>query len=749
MSSEKAKLSDEQWDIVRHSPEKHAVVLAVAGSGKSTTLAERIAYLFEIKRVAPAEIITVMFNRSASLDMTDKLQKRLGKRNAPLAVTYHRLGTMMLKILESANLIPQWKFDASTSAAVKFTMVAIAPFLEIHGGKYPKFAADAFLGFVDRVKSDLGDPEQVFEDGEWTEKQSWFPAAYACYEAERKKTGIRFFSDLIYDPVMAVRENPKAAQMVANRFAHVIVDEYQDICESQQALIRAVAGTRARVMVVGDDDQTIYTWRGANPSYILRDFEKDFVGATVYRLSRTWRYGHNLSCAANYLITNNKDRADKLCISGPAAPKTHIELVQGNPESIIKVLRPLLKLGAKYSDIAVLVRAYARSGTVQLELLRFGIPFRLEGGEKVSVLENQWVKMLIGWMGIGANKIAAHPYIGEPDFGSVMQLKEALNNHWLRLSWDDHSLLCQRVLSKPINGDGFTFFANNHVDGTRSDIKAAINQMATVWRSVKGMGGLKGVSPYDFMKKIHTDFNFAQRITNAYERPEDAEMHNLLVLSFFDYAKQFDGDVLDFLQHVSGLKSFSDEAKESLEAVHITSIHRSKGLEWPFVFMVGLVQGQFPVASKTKENSFKTAKRLEDERRLFYVAMTRARHRLYLIAPLDNNVEADVLASENLMTDWVAPKVDGRLMLRSKGGGAVAPFSLMDDADDADITIEKEKDKSVQPSQFLFEANIVFSSNMSDFIAKPNYTMKSVNPKLLNDYLEAVGSKKRVGHIKI
>ena len=115
-------------------------------------------------------------------------------------------------------------------------------------------------------------------------------------------------------------KSDKAAQAVANRYEHIIVDEYQDICESQQSLIRFVAGSKARVMVVGDDDQTIYTWRGAKPSYILRDFQRDFPGATVYHLTRTWRYGHALSCAANYVITGNKDRADKLCISGDHAP---------------------------------------------------------------------------------------------------------------------------------------------------------------------------------------------------------------------------------------------------------------------------------------------------------------------------------------------------------------------------------------------------------------------------------------------
>lgn len=759
MSGEKAKLSDEQWEIVSHPVDKHAVVLAVAGSGKSTTLAERIAYLFEAKNVAPAEIITVMFNRSAALDMTDKLHRRLGKRNAPDAITYHRLGTLTLKLLERAGLAPKWTFDASPSAAAKFATEIITPFFFANkNGKYPHLAADAFLSFVDRVKSDLADPDDVFESGEWSAKKAWFPAAYNTYELERKKRGLRFFSDLIYDPITIVRENEKAASIVANRYAHVIVDEYQDICESQQALIRIVAGSRARVMVVGDDDQTIYTWRGANPSYILRDFERDFGGATVYKLSRTWRYGHNLSCAANYLITNNKDRAEKLCVSGAGTPKTQVRLVQGNPYSVIKVMRPLIKAGLSYGRIAVLVRAYARSGTVQLELLKYGIPFRLEGGEKVAVLENPWVKLLIGWMAVGAKKIAARPYAGEPDFGSITQLKDVINNMWLRLPWEKHNLLCKSVLSKPTNGEGFSFFTNNYLEVNLANRKDDIALFATIWRSVQNMNGLNGVSPHAFMLKIMTDLNVENKINGTYEKLEDAEMHNMLVLSFIEYAKQFKGSAVDFLQHVADLKSFSDEAKKSVEAVHITSIHRSKGLEWDAVFMIGLVQGQFPLAAKKKEDSLKAQQRIEDERRLFYVGMTRARYFLYLVAPLDNGVKSDLDASLDLDRDYVAPVVDGTLMIRLKGGGAKSPYSLEDykqysgimypkDGDDDD---EKDagKEKVKLPSQFLYEANILASNMMSDFICSKTSTLKGANAGLFNAYLEAVGSKKRMSHLK-
>ena len=747
---EEIRLSDEQLKIVRHPPDKHAVVLAVAGSGKSATLVERIARLQEAHRVPPSQIIAVMFNKAAADEMAERLEKRLGKRNAPLSVTYHRLGTLTLRMLIQGGLAPAWKFDASPTAATKFAIEIVQPFTDALGIKYPRYMADAFLGFVDRVKGDLADPDQVFEDGEWSENQKWFPVAYKAYEEERAERGIRFFSDLIYDPVMICQSDPRAAKLVGNRFAHIVVDEYQDICESQQALIKVVAGTRARVMVVGDDDQTIYTWRGAKPSYILRDFKKDFVGAETYKLSRTWRYGHNISCAANYLITNNKDRSDKLCISGPNVPSSRIHLVQGNSESIIKSLRPVLKSGVAYGQVAILVRAYSRSGTAQLELLKYGVPFRLEGGEKVAVLENMWVKMLIGWLRVAAGDIAAQPYVGEVDFGSIMELKEVLANPWLKLDWEAHTQLCRDVLTNPKEGRGFSVYEYNHVKN--DDLKARLRHMGSFWRSVLSMGGVKGLPAYEFFMQVCTHFDFENRIKMSYKCDEDAEMNIELVRSFLQYAKQYEeGDAISFIDHIANLKSFSDRAKNAVDAVHITSVHRSKGLEWDVVFMIGLEQGKFPLTPKKKMCSVKAAQHLEDERRLFYVAMTRARHHLFLVAPLDNGVEEDREAAKDLDADYVAPKVDGLLRMRLLGGNSTPPYSLTDAIDTAAKPLSGDKEeKPALPSQFIYEANIFLAGEMREFLIdkKAPKRLQAADPELFNAYLEAVGSKRRASKIR-
>jgi DNA helicase-2/ATP-dependent DNA helicase PcrA len=697
-------LSDQQMKIVHHSVEEHAVVLAVAGSGKSTTMAERIAFLIEAKRVDPMHLIAVMFNKAASVELGVKLEGRLGKRNAPQSVTYHRLGTLTLNRLLKAGLAPAWEFDASPNKASYFATHVIEDACNRYGHEYPRLVADLFLSFIDRVKGDLIKPEDVWEQGEWHEKFKWFVEMYPVYEKIRAKRQKRFFSDLIYDPVMIMQENEKAAQAIANRYEHIIVDEYQDICESQQALIRFNAGTKARVMVVGDDDQTIYTWRGAKPSYILRDFEKDFPGAVVYQLTRTWRYGHALSCAANYVITGNTDRADKLCISGDKAPETDISIEwEGRDGSqLLKIVNKWVAGGGKVADIAVLVRAYSKSAFSQFALLREGVPFRLEGGEDVSVLENKWVTCLLGWMNLAAGRVAERPYAGEPDTGSIIALKKMIDAPPIGLSWEGTNEFCKSILKAPGEMDGFVHFVRTGLKSQEGSLSEKIYQRGKLWKKVRSLSSIPDVSPYDLISQLVMALGIEKSIHKLASKPEDAEDQWALVEAFMAYveANSKDKTLRQFLDHINDLRSFSDRAKLSTEAIHITSIHRSKGLEWLCVVMIGLSQGGFPLKPKKALDEDRMALHMEDERRLFYVGMTRARKILYLLAPEDA-----------LLHQW----------LRAGKGGA--PLGLPMDGTSA--------------SQFLYESNLYLAKTMPTMLKRP-LILSAGDPGVYNDYLDMI-----------
>lgn len=705
-------LSAEQQSIVLHSVEQHAKVLAVAGSGKSHTMVERAAYLVEAKRVDPNHIIVVMFNRTAMEEFEGRLIKRLGKRNTPDSVTFHQMGGQCLKWLVSGGFVENWKFEPEPTRAQYFCADVIGPACRKYGYKYPRIVADAFLGFIDRVKSDLATPQEVWEAGDWDSHYEWFVGMYPVFEQARAKKKLRFFSDLIYDPVVAMAQSPEAAAHVANRFRHIIIDEFQDICEAQYVMMRYVAGDKAKVMVVGDDDQTIYTWRGAKPSYILRGFEEDFEDCLTYRLTRTWRYGHVLSCAANYVITHNTDRADKLCISSDSTPATKLMLqwedVDG--KALIKVVEAWLGAGRQLDEIAILVRTYSRSYGSQFAMLERGIPFRLEGGDNVSVLDNPWVSALLSWMEVADGRFAKRPYAGEPDGGSVFKMRKLLGTPPLGISYEGMKDLSTKVLLEPDGIGAFNAFVASGLTAQEGHLSARVYKRAKVWREVRALSQERTHSPMVMISLLLERLEVYESIQSFSRNADDAEEQMRLVEAFVRYIQSTNFTRLsEFLNHIDDLRSFSERAKRSTVAVHVTSVHKSKGLEWPCVMMIGLHEGGFPHKPRKQSAGVNEAERIEDERRLFYVAMTRAREQLCLFSPPDAELHT-----------WL------------RAGRTGSPDNLPADGKTA--------------SRFLYETNLMLADTLPAMIDQPRQ-IKAANPEVYNAYLAELGVKGRARSI--
>lgn len=706
-------LSPQQHEVVVHDFKRHALVLAVAGSGKSTTMVERIAYLIEAMKVDPARVAAVMFNKKAADEMLSKLQKRLGKRSAPGSMTFHGLGTRILKILVQGGFAEPWAFEANTYKAEKFTAEVITSACKKHGHKYPRLVARDFLGFVNRVKSDLSTPAEVWAAGDWPARYEWFVPWYNQFEKERAERKIRFFSDLIYDPVQIMMKNDLAAAYINGRYLHIILDEYQDICESQQRMIRYLAGDVAKVMSVGDDDQTIYGFCGAKSDYILRKFHEDFPGGITYKLDRTWRYGHALSCAANYVISGNVDRADKICISSPKAPNTNLHLeyegfVNGKPK-IVSIVDKWLKGGGQLTEMVVLVRSYSKSAESQFHLLQHGIPFRLEGGDEASVLENKWVASLIGWMQLAAGQIARNAYAGDPDIGSIMNLRKFIDVPTLDVGWENSGILAKLVLQHPEEGLGFGNFVSSRVSPNNQMMADRVLRRGKLWRKLRSMGKAREYpKPVILLNELMYFLDIEKSVLKEANKQEDADEVLNLIEAFLDYVKlNSKGKSLpEFMNHIQDLLTFSDSAKQSTEALLITSCHRSKGMEWPCVIMPSLYQGAFPHVPRSFHES-RIEAHLADERRLFYVAMTRAIRDLYMIAPRDP-----------MLDEW----------LRACKGG------------NCDDVIPFVKDVSVA-SQFLYESNLYLSKALPAILAggKGRGSLRASSPELLNQYLNELG----------
>lgn len=706
--------SVEQQAIIDHPLDRHGLVLAVAGSGKSFTIKERIAFMVEAKRIPASKIIAVMFNTGAATEFELGLNERLGKRNSPESATFHRLGTLTLRQLIKGNLAEDWEFEGNVHRALSFGTKVISEECYKRGFKFPRMVAEVFLGFVDRVKGDLKKPKDVWRDGDWDEKYRWFVDMYDVYERVRAARKIRFFSDLIYDPVVVMQNNPEAAKYVAGKYSHMFLDEYQDIGEAQQSLVRFVAGKTTIVMAVGDDDQTIYTWRGAKPSYILSDFERDFPGAIIYKLTRTRRYGATLSCAANYVITNNTVRADKLCVSHEETPdtKVNIGVDDSDGHNVLEIVEDCRSQGMALNDIAILVRTYSRSSNSQFALLQSGIAFRLEGGDNASVLDNYWVASLTGWMMLAAGKVAQHPYAGEPDVGSIIEVSKIINTPSIGLSRDGLNDLCKMILKKPHDMVAFAEFCRDKLSSRDGQLAEKILKRGKIWKKLRSLAtASSSVNAYMLIDQLVIALSLEDGVKRTAKSPDDAADTWELISAFIKYVQSKGGmSLLDFLAHITNLKSFSDRAKSATDAIHITSIHRSKGLQWPCVIMVGLYQGGFPHKPRKALDPDKEWERIEDERRLFYVAMTRAMQLLWMLGPADLNLE-----------QW------------HRAGKGGSPENLPYQADVA--------------SQFLYECNLKLSQTMPIILKRDLPTLKAGDPEVYNAYLSQLGIDRRAGKI--
>lgn len=607
----------------------HAKVLAGAGSGKSTMLIERIANLLNNLKISHETICTVMFGADPAEKFKDRLARRIKTNQVPSVFTFHRLGSQFLiPILQKNNLIPYARLEVSEHKLKKLCITVLSRYLQTPQQQYA--AVHDFMSFIDLAKGTLKEsPTQVFRRFEFKPELAFFVDAFKQFEKLRQQEKVRFFSDLIYDPVLFLKNNPDHIPLVANKFAHIMVDEYQDINDIQQLMIKMIAGTRANVMAVGDDDQCIYTWRGANPNYMISEFDKDFPNPTVYELPDTFRYGHQIAMASSYLISNNKKRNNKIAVSTDRSPNTLLTLdmeIPGQASTALHIKQYMNGgSGRALSDIAVLVRAYSHAVSIEIGLLQGGIPYTVEGGAPIFEAE---------------------------DIGSIVTSLHLINNSFERLTPPEKYEYASRFIKSPhiglsfdemkkLNGQMLTDPSGTptYLDGMQFEVrddymKKRLQKRANVWRN---LALRSDTNPCNAINYAMEELGVKHDIEYSSKTDEEKKTKLERFEAFIRYAEHTGMDLNEFVTHIHSLiaKSKSQKTKEISSHVLITSIHRAKGLEWPLVIMVGLTEGKFPCY---KDDDELTIELLEDERRLFYVAMTRAMHQLILISPNDKRL---------------------------------------------------------------------------------------------------------------
>ena len=628
--------TDEQLKPIQHT-HGHARVSASPGSGKTFMLIERIVHLIK-SGVPPQRIMPVMYNKDSQLDFQERLHKRLSREDGtiqpPQPVTFHAMAKRALEALERQGLVNTRRLETNESGMYGMIRDALQ-----QAGIDPNRGqniVDDFRAYLEIVKSDIErTPETWLQLAGWTssDEHKNFATAFAHYEQARAISGIRFFNDLLYDLAIAIRDRTDVADFMSGHYEHILCDEFQDANGVQMYIIKAVAGDKASVMAVGDVDQVLYTFRGARPEFILSKFAECFSPCHDFMLTRTFRYGHTLALAANNVITENEHRDNKICIASEHAPRTDIDVLpasdsQESARITGDALARWIKNGNQPNTAAVLVRVYSSSIAIELELIRRGIPYRLDGAPTV---------------------------FSDPDMAGVMAALAIASKHHTDWSADQLTKALTGYLDLPPLGvhpkkrtQAASRYANALLNPSMPDqtapqtiLSAAQGEGQFALRQVQkkagNLAGLQALGPNTPTAQFVTEALKSNGAIEFFERKGKSDNASLRAAKLRVIGQAVEALGSTTHEALCALLNLAQQAHENARderGVLITSVHRSKGREWPLVILPHLEDGVFPQRREPNVKGVMPA--LESERCLFYVAATRAASKLLLVPTGDN-----------------------------------------------------------------------------------------------------------------
>ncbi|WP_166266682.1 ATP-dependent helicase [Marinobacter caseinilyticus] len=612
-------LTDEQRAIITAGYD-HAVITAVAGSGKTSTLAWRIRFLLE-QGHDPARMLVLMFNRSARQDFTRKLNEVA--RDSGLALpeirTYHAMGLRLYRRFIKEGYLPGFSEAILTDQEINFQAWQLTRRLapedlqdEIKRSK--KDFVETAVQFIDLVKTTLSPAEIVFEDQGYNDKHRYLIDLFHSFEQWRKSDSRISFADMLYEPVMAIHQNPPLQRLVENKMDLILVDEYQDTNEVQHLLLRYVAGDRARVTVVGDPDQTIYEFRGAKPEFILSRFSNEFESPLEQTLSYTFRYGHRVALLANHLISHNTGRKDVLCHAHPSTPATDVHFHEHISDSDVVINLLSQRTPDSLGDTAILFRVWSQSVPIELRLLAEQLPYRIDAGK--GALFSREVEAITGLLSVVSGTLEQTP---EADRLAIARqllrfphvgLKEQELNHLAQFlagfgqGWGDRILAMEFDALTPM----------------------AARKLRKLGQTLQSLDRFQG-SVAQLIRQYAEQTDLFDGIRSLALTHESADERIDTVRGFQHYLSGLNVGAAEALQHLRALKNRAQTHQAG--GVLLSTIHRTKGLEWPVVILPGLQEKYLPYSPRQTDNlkAF-----IESERRLLYVAITRTRQQLHLIS---------------------------------------------------------------------------------------------------------------------
>ncbi|MCF6514803.1 DNA helicase PcrA [Lactobacillus sp. S2-2] len=609
------KMNQEQKEAVQQT-DGPLLIMAGAGSGKTRVLTHRIAYLIEEKNVMPWNILAITFTNKAAREMKERINGLLDQGGNDVWVsTFHAFGVRVLR-RDIDKLGYNRSFSITDSSEQKTLIKRILNDFDLDPKKNdPR----AILGAISNAKNDLLTPEDHQKTISLSNPfEKVVSEVYFEYQKRLRENESVDFDDLIMLTLNLFESNPDILARYQDKFKYIHVDEYQDTNEAQYKLVQMLAKKYQNICVVGDADQSIYGWRGANMNNIL-NFENDYPQAHVTMLEQNYRSTKNILDAANSVIQNNSERKDKNLWT-QNSPGERISYYRSQSESdearyvISKIKEEIEANNYFYNDFAILYRTNAQSRVMEEMFLKSNIPYTMVGGHKFY--ERKEIKDVLSYLTLIANpsdSLSVERVINVPKRGigatSFEKFRNfAQENGWSLLEATKNIDLCNDIATRTRNsifnfGKSINDVANLKNDLTVTEITEKI--LDTTGYLVE----LKKNQTLEAQTRVENIEEFLS-VTQDFDKKRDGN--------------DLDTQLVDFLADLA-LVSAQDDVDEETKQVTMMTLHAAKGLEFPVVFMLGMEEGIFPLGRASQDEN-----ELEEERRLAYVGITRAQTKLYM-----------------------------------------------------------------------------------------------------------------------
>ena len=587
------------------------LILAGAGSGKTRTIIHRIAYILEQKLAWPSEILAITFTNKAAGEMRERIAAmHVADSKSIWMSTFHAACARILR-MQCEHLGYGRNFVIYDTDDQKRLYKTIVKDLQLSD---KLFSFNIVIGAISDAKNRDVDAEPFAREAAGDFRQEKIAEAYKLYQKTLQKNNAMDFDDLIFNTLKLFRENEAVLDYYRRKFKYILVDEYQDTNHSQYELVNMLAGHYRNLCVCGDDDQSIYGWRGADINNIL-DFEKDYPDAKVVKLEENYRSTPVILDAANHVIANNRGRKEKaLWTSNPEGAKVLVSSYDtGNAEAAdigARIRNLCLEKGYTFGDMAVLYRTNAQSRLFEEAFMREGIPYQIVGG--IGFYARQEIKDIITYLHVLVNP--------DDDLGTTRIInvpKRGIGGSTVTKMADFAEFKGWSLMEAAYRYDEIVTLS--------ASVKAKVKEFADTMNSLRQKAEAEPVS--QVIKAVMAETGYMEMLEEGKLDHSESRIDNLneLVTSAVEFEKNSDDTSLTAFLETVALTSQTDAYNEDEGRVLLMTLHNAKGLEFPVVFMPGMEDGIFP-----HFRSLESESEIEEERRICYVGITRAEKQLFM-----------------------------------------------------------------------------------------------------------------------